>query len=99
MDLDTGQPARQMGHQPGDPAHARLPQPVRQPVKQHGVEPGIAGDDLPGIPGRRVTLEYDCDFFFQAREHYLYESTPGPRTLRCPSKLVNLSAYPFLGLR
>ena len=49
----------------------RAPQAVRQAVEQHGVKPGIAGDHLPGVPGRRIAVEYDRDFFFQTGKHRL----------------------------
>ncbi|MNC87568.1 hypothetical protein D3C83_33020 [compost metagenome] len=44
---------------------------MRQAMEQHGVEPGVASDHFPGIPGSRIAVEDDGDFLFQAFKHRL----------------------------
>ncbi|MGH8641129.1 MAG: hypothetical protein ACRET6_05430, partial [Burkholderiales bacterium] len=68
---DTGEPAREMGSEPGQPLEARPPQAVGKPVEQHGVETRVASDYFPGIPGRRIALEYDRDLFSYSGKHLL----------------------------
>jgi hypothetical protein len=50
---------------------------VGKAMEQHGVKPGIAGDHLPGIPGRRIAVEDDAYFFFQSGEHRLQIKAKG----------------------
>src|SRR5262245_28827586 len=71
MDLDAREPARQMGREPRKPLEARLPQAVGESVEQHGVETRVASDYFPRIPGRRITLEHDRDFFSYPGKHLL----------------------------
>jgi hypothetical protein len=40
-------------------------------VEQHGVKAWIASDHFPGIPGRRIALEYDRDLFSYSGKHLL----------------------------
>jgi hypothetical protein len=48
---------------------ALAPQPVRQPMKQAGVEAGVAGHHLPGGAGRRVPIEHAADVFPDCLQH------------------------------
>ena len=43
---------------------------MRDPVKDDGVETGIAEHDLQPRPRRRVTLHHPSDFFIQILEHF-----------------------------
>src|SRR5882672_8565870 len=66
MNLDAGQPARQMGNEPRQPSQPHAPQEMGQAVRQRGVKPGVASNYFPSVPGSRVTVEHDRDFFLQA---------------------------------
>jgi hypothetical protein len=48
-------------------------------VEQHGVKTRVASDHFPGIPGRRVALEYDPDFFSYAGKHLLEINDKGAK--------------------
>ena len=66
VNFDAGEKAANMRDHARKPAQALAPEPVREPVDQQRMKAGIAGDDFPRIAGRRVALEDDRDFFFQA---------------------------------
>ena len=69
MDLDAGQPARQMRIEPRQPLEAMGPQPVAEAVEQHRVHPRIGGEDLEAGAGRRIAVEYAADVFSDTLEH------------------------------
>ena len=51
VDFDPGQKTAEMRNQPPCPAPAALPEPMRKPVPQNGMQPGITENRLwPGRP-------------------------------------------------
>jgi hypothetical protein len=69
MNLDAGNPAREMGQRTRHPAQTGGPQPVRNPVQGKGMETRIAGQHLPGGSGGRIAFENAGDVFTQMSEH------------------------------
>jgi hypothetical protein len=69
MDLDAGEPACEMRKEARQPAHARTPQPVGDPMQGQRMEAGIAGQHLPGGTGGGVAFENAGDIFTQTGEH------------------------------
>src|SRR6185503_6327707 len=54
MDFYTGQTAADVRDEPGEPVKAAAPEPVRQPMHEHGVKTGVTGNHLPGVPRRGI---------------------------------------------
>jgi hypothetical protein len=71
MDLDTGEPAPDMGHKAPHPLEAVVPEPVGAPVQHQRVQARITGQHLPGAAGSRVAVEDALDVGAQARKHGL----------------------------
>jgi hypothetical protein len=69
MDLDAGQDAAEIRHEPGHQLKSQLPQPVRQPVEHHGVEAGIGEDDLKLRARSRVALHAGGEVGGENLEH------------------------------
>jgi hypothetical protein len=69
VDLDPGDPAREVRHEPREPAQAATPEEVGEAVDQQRVKAGVTRDDLPGGPGRRVAVEHAGNVFADAGEH------------------------------
>src|SRR5882672_10248102 len=69
MDFYAGQPAADVGQEARQPFEIPTPQPVRKPVKQQCVKPGIAGDDLPARARSRIAVEYDAYLFPDSVQH------------------------------
>ena len=64
MDLDSRQPAPPVRQPAAQPPRPIGPQRVRHgSVPNERMEAGVAGQDLPGRPCRRVALEHDRDVF------------------------------------
>ncbi|MNV31191.1 hypothetical protein D3C71_1224900 [compost metagenome] len=70
MDLDSGQPAAEVRHQPRQPFQVRAPQHRRQTVNPDGVHAGVAGQDFKSVTRRRVSMEYALDIFTQTLKHH-----------------------------
>jgi len=69
MDLDPGQPAAEMGDEPGKPLEPVVPQPVAETVDEHRMHPRVGGEDLETVAGRRIAVVYTADVFSDALEH------------------------------
>jgi hypothetical protein len=61
MDLDACKRSGNMRNKAAKRLDAVGPQPVREVVEPHGVETGIAKEDLHHAPGGRIPLEDDSD--------------------------------------
>ncbi|MNK96625.1 hypothetical protein D3C87_1169150 [compost metagenome] len=70
MDLDPGQPAAEIRHQPRQPFQVRAPQHRRQTVNPDGVHAGVASQDFKSVTRRRVTMENTLDIFTQTLKHH-----------------------------
>src|SRR6185436_11773553 len=68
-DLDTCQPAADVGHEARQPFQAPAPQSMRKPVKQQRMKTWVAGDDLPRRARGRIPIENDAYFFPDSVEH------------------------------
>jgi hypothetical protein len=63
VDFNTGQKTAQVGNQPSRPAPAATPEPMRQPMPQHGMQPGITENRLkPGRPRGVTRANTAADF-------------------------------------
>ena len=62
VNLDTGPPARKRRDHSSRPAQTLVPQPVREPVHQHGMHTRIGRHDLPERLRGRIPLEDDTEF-------------------------------------
>jgi hypothetical protein len=74
MDLDAGQPARDIRYKPRQPAKPAAPARMRKSVQCQGMQARVAGQHLPARTSRRVALEDAVDVFAQPREHGVFVS-------------------------
>src|SRR5690606_7379446 len=69
VDLDTGQPAAQVGQHARQQAGVAQPEPMCETVEPDSVQSRIAQQHLPLAAGSRVTMEYAGDIFSHAFKH------------------------------
>src|SRR5207249_1637906 len=69
MDLDPGEEAADVAHEPRQRGKLPLPNPVRQPVDKDRVKTGISNCHFPRRPRRRIALENRLDIFFKRFPH------------------------------
>jgi hypothetical protein len=69
MDLDAGQPARELRHEAAQPAQVAHPEPVCEPVQDQRMQARIQGQDLPCAARRGVAVEDALDVGAEALEH------------------------------
>jgi hypothetical protein len=69
MDLDTRDPAREMGNKTRQPAQTGAPKPVREPMQRQCMEARIAGQHLPCGTGGGIAFENAGNVFTQMGEH------------------------------
>jgi hypothetical protein len=69
MDLDAGEKPAEVGGEPGEKKELVPPEAMGQPMKEHGVKPGIAENDFELAAHCRVTLENDLEILLQGSKH------------------------------
>jgi len=69
VDLDAGEPARQVRDEAPQPLQAVHPAPVRGQVQPDGVQAWVAGDHLEAAARGRVAVEDALDVGSQAGKH------------------------------
>jgi hypothetical protein len=69
MNLDAGDPAREVRVETRQPLEAARPQHVTEAMRPDRVQPGIQRQHFPGVARRRVALENAGDVFTDAVEH------------------------------
>src|SRR5574340_1445840 len=80
MDLDAGEPARDMRQEACQPFQVGVPQGVRHAVQDARMQARIAGQHLKSAARRRIAVEYAGDIFPDILEHHWCSET-----LRCSS--------------
>ncbi|MNJ59958.1 hypothetical protein D3C77_556650 [compost metagenome] len=70
MNLDPGQPATEVRHQPRQPFQFVAPQHAGQSMDPDRMHAGVAGQDFKSVTRRRVSMEYALDIFTQTLEHH-----------------------------
>jgi hypothetical protein len=71
VDLDPGQEAVQMGDEPANEAQSPVPEPMGTPVEPHGVQAGIAENDLERTADGRITIPRSLDVPSECFEHLI----------------------------
>src|SRR5699024_3465311 len=95
MNLDAGQPARDMRHEAPQPVRLVAPQPVRDAMPPQRVQPRIVEDGLQRAACRRIALENGLNVFPHALEHGLPpQCCLSAPIIRRPGKLLMHSAAP-----
>jgi hypothetical protein len=61
--------AAEVGGEPGEEVKPPQPETMGQPMKKHGVKPGIAENDFELAANRRVTLENNLEILLQGSKH------------------------------
>ncbi len=69
MNLNTRQPARNVGDEPSQPIKLVIPKLVGSTVKDESVNAGIAGQNLEPTPGRGVSVQNALDIGSQSLKH------------------------------
>jgi hypothetical protein len=69
VDLDSREPAAQLGDSAPDQAPAARPEGMRNAIEQDRLEAGIEQRHLEAIAGRRVAGDHGIDVFAQILEH------------------------------
>ena len=65
MNLDAGQPARNIAEKTGWPAQTALPQPVITAMQDDRMDTGIARQDVENAARRRVPFKHTGYVFFE----------------------------------
>jgi hypothetical protein len=63
VDLDAGEKPRQMRDESPEPTQTVYPAPMRTPVQDERMQPGVAGQHFPGRARCRITRPYAIDVF------------------------------------
>ena len=71
VDLDAGEPAREVRDEAPQPLQAVVPAPVRGAVQPDRMQARITGDHLPRAARGRIAVEDALDIGAQAGEHWL----------------------------